>query len=319
MASAPTLPEILRSLGDPPERPPAHPVQHGAAGTLLSLEVPGTPATSWRGIWLRAGGVDFLGDPAPPAGLSRSFQLSGDAARLADLLADVTRRYVDTVAEVDARLAALQSRGREVPTNEVWALQREVARLRAMIGRAIVVIAEVSGPSAPRFPGAEKALAAVEREVDRARELAVGVQQSLSDLILLRNSEESNRIAEVANALSKTSNRIAELANISNIRMLGITYIALVLGLVSAVVLIPNTAATILGMPSAAWVPGVWVDVSLVVLAVVPIALVFSRPWVRRVLSDLASSEKRTAEGLEDLPEIAADGSARVKLGRKPL
>jgi hypothetical protein len=87
--------------------------------------------------------------------------------------------------------------------------------------------------------------------------------------------------------------------------MLGIAYVALILALVSAVVLIPTTAATILGMPSAGWVPGLWVDVILVVLAIVPIAVVFSRPWVKGVLRSLGSVEARTREGLRDLPEIS--------------
>lgn len=319
MAEAPSLAEVLKSLGDRPDRPPRLPVQHGVDGTLLALAVPGTPAPTWRAVWIRPAGVDFLGLVVPTTGLSRAFRLKGDSARLVDIVADATRQYIDHVETVDERLASLQTRGRAVPSQEVWALQREVAGLRAMIGRTIVVLEEATGPSADKFPGAEPALRAVTREVDRARELAVAVQQSLSDLILLRSAEEANRIAESANQLSKTSNRIAELANISNIRMLGITYIALVLGLVSAVVLIPNTAATILGMPSAAWVPGYWVDASLVGLAVVPLVLVFSRPWVRRLLRDLRDSETRAEEGLRDLPEIAADGSTPRPLGPNHL
>ncbi|MCI4356622.1 MAG: hypothetical protein L3K18_05710 [Thermoplasmata archaeon] len=319
MAGSVTLAEVLKSLGDRPDRPPPHPVVHGASGTLLTLSVPGTPSSSWRGIWVRPDGVDFLGDPPPPTGISRSFRLQGDSAKVVDLIADTTRRYLEAVEAVDEKLAGLQTRGREVPAGEVWVLHREVAGLRAMVGRATVVLAELGGPSLPRFPGIERALGAVEREVDRARDLTLGVQQSLSDLILLRNAEESNRIAEAANQLSRTSNRIAELANISNIRMLGITYIALVLGLVSAVVLIPNTGATILGMPSAAWVPGYWVDGILVVLAIVPIVGVFSLRWVQRILRDLHESETRAGEGLADLPELQASGGAGRPLGRNHI
>jgi hypothetical protein len=186
-----------------------------------------------------------------------------------------------------------------------------------MIGRALVVSAEATGPSAKRFPQSEPALEAADREVGRVRDLAVSVQQGLSDLILLRNAEQGNRIAEFANELARTSNRIAALANISNIRMLGLTYIALLLGLVSAVVLIPNTAATVLGMPSASWVPGYWVDVSLVVLGVGSFLAVFTRPWVRRLLRDLGPSEQRAGEGLLDLPEVPAE--PEPGLGRKEM
>jgi hypothetical protein len=71
-------------------------------------------------------------------------------------------------------------------------------------------------------------------------------------------------------------------------------------------------------MPSAAWVPGWWVDATLIILAIVPIAIVFSRPWVKRVLRDLAASEVRIAEGLEDLPELRADTPASTSGGGKP-
>jgi hypothetical protein len=262
-------------------------------------------------VWIRPDGVDFLGPASPPTGLSRSFHLTGDAAKVVDLLAEATRGYIERAEEIDEKLTKVQRRGPDGSGDLVWELQREVARLRANVGRIVVVTAEVGGPSIPRFPGAEAALAAVEREVDRTRELAAAVQQSVSDLIMLLNVDQSNRIAESANQLARTSNKIAELANISNIRMLGLTYIALLIGLVGAVVLIPNTAATILGMPTAAWVPGYLVDAVLLGLGIVPFAVVFSRPWVRRILTEFRPAEGRAEEGLRDLPELAVEGSAR--------
>jgi hypothetical protein len=319
MAKPTTLADVLTSLGDRPDRPPPHAVQHGGAGTLLALPVPATSGTSWRGIWIRADGVDFLGGSSPASGLSLSFHLTGDAAKLVDVLVEATRAYIETAEAIDERLTKLQAKGRDAPSATLWELQREVAALRSNIGRAVVVAAEVGGPSIARFPGAETAVGAVVREVDRSRELAAAVQQSVSDLILLRSADEANRIAESANQLSKTSNRIAELANISNIRMLGLTYIALVLGIVGAVVLIPNTGATVLGMPSAAWVPGWWVDAILVVLGAVPFLLVFSQPWIRRILRDLRSAEGRAVEGVADLPELAVEGSVRGPRGRNDL
>jgi hypothetical protein len=319
MGTPPTLAEVLKALGDPPDRPPPHAVQHGAAGTLLSLSVPGPSGPAWKGAWIRANGVEFLGEPPPTSGLARSFNLTGDAARIVDLLAEATRSYIEEAESIDERLTHLQRRGRDASSASVWELQRAAAKLRAHIGRAVVVAEEVGGPSIVRFPGAEKALEAVGREVDRARELAAAVQQSISDLILLRSAEEANRIAEAANQLSRTSNRIAELANISNIRMLGLTYIAMVIAIIGAVVLIPNTGATIFGMPAAAWVPGWWVDLILVILAVVPLAIVFSRPWIQRILRDMAPAESRAAEGLKDLPELAVEGSVRGARGRNDM
>jgi hypothetical protein len=283
-------------------------VVHGRAGTLLALGAPGEGNNvEWYGVFVGRDEVDFIGPPLPTNGPSASAGLTGDPARLYDLFFSLAHRYMERIEEVDERLAEAQRRGRQVPLAHVWGLQRETASVRAQLGRAVVALVEVQGPLSDSFPKFAGASAPIEGELDRARAFAANVSQSLSDLILLRNAEESNRIAEAANQLSKTSNRIAALANISNIRMLGITYVALLLGLVSAVVLIPNTAATILGMPSAAWVPGLWVDLIMVVLAIVPIAVVFSRPWVRTMLRSFRDSELRVQEGLADLPEMPAE------------
>jgi hypothetical protein len=300
--------EAMVALGKPAHETPRHPVIHGRAGTLIVLGVPGEgSAIEWFGVFVGREKVDFFGPPLPTNGPSTAAGLSGDSARLYDLFFSVAHRYLERLEDIDERLAEAQRRGRQVPLAHVWALQRETAQVRAQVGRAVVAFLECQGPLGESFPKFVKSAAPIEGELDRARGYAANVQQSLSDLILLRNAEEANRIAESANELSKTSNRIAALANISNIRMLGITYVALLLGLVSAVVLIPNTAATILGMPSAAWVPGLWVDLLMVVLAIIPIAIVFSRPWVRVMLRALSESEVRITEGIADLPELPAD------------
>jgi hypothetical protein len=284
------------------------PVTHGRAGTLIALASPGEGSkVEWFGVFVGRDTVEFFGPPLPSNSPSSAAGLSGDSAKLYDLFFSVAHRYLERLEDIDERLAEAQRRGRQVPLAHVWALQRETASVRAMAGRADVAFLECEGPLAESFPKFVKAAAPLEGELERARGYASNVQQSLSDLILLRNAEESNRIAEAANELSKTSNRIAALANISNIRMLGITYVALLLGLVSAVVLIPNTAATILGMPSAGWVPGLWVDGLMVVLAVIPIAVVFSRPWVRAMLRSIRESEVRITEGIADLPELPAE------------
>ncbi len=164
----------------------------------------------------------------------------------------------------------------------------------------------LEGPLGAEFPGLAGHLGTFATEVDHLEQLSNGLAQAARDLVGLRTAVESNRLAEGANELGRVSNRIAALANTSNLRMLGVAYIALLLALISAVVLIPNTAATILGMPSAAWVPGLWVDLVLVVLAIVPLAVVFSRPWVRRMLHGWRTYESRSAEGLADLPEVPA-------------
>ncbi|HZY70035.1 MAG TPA: hypothetical protein VFF67_03545 [Thermoplasmata archaeon] len=278
----------------------------GKSGTLVVVGLPGAGTdVEWAGVLVAPDAVQFVGG-APPFEGGPAGGLAGVSARLYELFLFAAHRYLELAEEVDERLAETQRRGRTVPLAHVWAMQRETAFLRAHIGRALVALVECEGPLAAAFPGFADAADPLEGELERARSSAQNVQQSLSDLILLRNAEESNRIADAANELSRTSNRIAALANISNIRMLGLTYIALILGLVSAVVLIPNTAATILGMPSAGWVPGIWVDLLLVALAVVPLYLVFSRPWVVRLLRGFREYEARASEGITDLPELPA-------------
>jgi len=307
MAGA-TLADALEAFGRPTNEPPRHPVLQGEAGTLITFGLPERSGElRYTGVWVGPKETRFL-DPAPVAtGAAAAHGLTGPSARLFDLFLNASRVYLERVEEVDERLAEVQQKGRTVPLSDVWSLGRRDAVIRAQIGRALVGLAECGGRLTTVFPGFPAALPAVAGELERVQQLASAVQQSLSDLILLRNAEEANRIGEATNELAKISNRIAALANTSNIRMLGITYIALVLGLVSAAVLIPNTAATILGMPSAAWVPGLWVDVILLLLIVVPIALIFSRSWVKTILGSLSDSELRVIEGIRDLPELDPD------------
>ncbi len=311
------LEEALAAFGRGPRDVPRHPVLHGAAGTLVTIGVPSEPTgMDWAGVWIAPAGPRIVGPRPEPTGGAAAHGLSGVSAELFELFVWASRVYLERVEAIDAKLAETQEKGRSVPLSEVWTLQRQTARLRAQIGRALVGLAEVSGRFAPSFPLLSAAAPALTAELGRVQALAASVQQSLSDLILLRNAEEANRIAEAANELTRTSNTIATLANTSNIRMLGITYLALVLGLISAVVLIPNTAATILGMPSAAWVPGLWVDALLVALAVIPIVIVFSRPWVQAILGGLRAYESRAREGLQDLPEVEVETPRRPPAGR---
>jgi hypothetical protein len=303
------LDAALLRFGQPAGQLPRPPVVHRTFGTLLSFARPASEAGSAiEAVWVRPDGVQFFGPPGPSPGPSVGHGLTGPSAELFDRWVDAVREFLEAFEEVDSQLSELESRGPTIPTGEVWRLSRTTAGLRAQIGRAIVAASECAGPLGAAFPKFDEAFPSLLGELQRVQALAAEVQQALSDLILLQNARESNRIAEIANELSKSSNRIAQLANISNIRMLGITYVALLLGLVSAAVLIPNTAATILGMPSAAWVPGLWVDLVLVFLGVLPILVIFSRPWVLAMLRTLRDSESRVTEGVGDLPERPLSG-----------
>jgi hypothetical protein len=311
MAEA-TVAEALRAFGLAANEKPRHPVLHGPAGTLVWFGLPDGKGHSVPvGVWIGPAGVRFVGPVPEAASAAQAHGLSGVSARLFELFLGAAREFLERTEEIDARLAETQERGRNVGLNDVWTLQRRVAVVRAEIGRALVGLAECAGRLSATFPGFADAAGTLEGELTRVQQLASSVRQSLSDLILLRNAEDANRIAASANDLSRMSNRIAALANISNIRMLGITYLAFVIALIGAAVLIPNTGATILGMPSAAWVPGLWVDLILVVLAIVPLVIVFTRPWVRSILRGLGPEEQRAAEGSSDLPEIPVASAER--------
>ncbi len=232
--------------------------------------------------------------------------LTGPTADLLDLLQASALSYLEVLETLGETVDGLEGNAEPPALPVLSALLRSLAEVRKHVVRLTVVAAQIDGPYGARFPGLAGHTSAVAGEVDHLELLSSGLAQAARDLVALRTAVESNRLAESANELGRVSNRIAALANTSNLRMLGVAYIALLLGLISAVVLIPNTAATILGMPSAGWVPGLWVDVVLVVLAIVPIAVVFSRPWVRRMLHGWRTYEDRSAEGLGDLPEVRA-------------
>jgi|GEM_PF-2029718 len=316
MASEGPLGPALAALDRTAADAARHPVVHGNGQALATVGRPQADGSvAWFGVWLGPDGVRFLGEPPAASGRLKGRPIAPATAELADRIYDAVRIYLERIEELDAELSETQQRGRLVPINEIWRLQRRAAALRAQIGRTMVALAELAGPYAEHFPGLPGIQATIEGELGRVQQLCANLQQALSDLILLRTADESNRIAEFANELARTSNRIAALANTSNIRMLGLTYIALVLGLVSAVVLFPNTAATILGMPSAAWVPGIWVDVALVLVAVIPLALILGRPWVRHLFADLPQFEARAVEGVADLPEV---GPEPVPPARRP-
>ncbi len=277
--------------------------------TLATLDAAGRPV--WHGLWLADGALRWLGPELAPSALASRAAVPAPSRPVIDLLSASSLSLLDRLEALAVRLDALEAGSEPVPLSDLSALQRGLAGVRKHLFRLELLLAELDGPLGARFEGIAPALAELSAGYARTAELAAGLQQTARDLLSLRAAVEANRLAETANALGETSNGIAALANTSNLRMLGVAYVALALALVSAVVLIPNTAATILGMPSAAWVPGRWVDVTLVVLAVVPIAVVFSRPWVRRMLRGWGAFERRSAEGLADLPEISPAAARR--------
>jgi hypothetical protein len=242
----------------------------------------------------------------PACLLTQDAKLAPPTTALLDLLQAAYRSYVDWLEVLGGQLDTLEGQPDPAPLNELGALLHAIAGVRKHIERLTVLETDIGGPLGASFPGLAPQIPAIRSEVMHLDGLSNGIAQGVRDLVAIRNAVEANRLAESANRLGEVSNRIAALANTSNLRMLGVAYVALILALISAVVLIPNTAATILGVPGAAWVPGPWIVVILVILAVVPLAIVFSRPWVIRALRALAASEVRTGEGLADLPEVPA-------------
>jgi hypothetical protein len=275
--------------------------------TLVTLATLGPDgAVTWHGLWIDAQGVRSLGPPVPASLLTEGAGLAPPTLALLDLMQAAYRSYVDHLETLGGRLDTLEARPDPAPLPELGALLHAIAGVRKHIERLTVLATDIEGPLGNLFPGIAPSLVTVRGEVVHLDGLSSGIAQGVRDLVAIRNAVEANRLAEAANRLGAVSNRIATLANTSNLRMLGVAYIALVLALISAVVLIPNTAATILGVPGASWVPGIWIVVTLLVLTVVPVSIVFTRPWVLRALRGLAASELRTGEGVGDLPEIRA-------------
>jgi hypothetical protein len=308
-----TLPDALRSVGFVGAGLPSRAVVHGPGGTVLLFTTFDTEGrVTPRGLWLAKDGVHRLGPRPPTSLLTEALHLTGSTADLVNLLQAGARSYLERLEALGERVDAIEERWQTVDLADLGKLVHLHRTIRKSIGRFAVALEELGGPFGERFPGIEGALPRVEAEFSHLQDYSAALGQSLRDLLALRTAAESNQLSVATNRLGEVSNEIATYANTSNVRMLGIAYVALILALVSAVVLIPNTAATILGMPSAAWVPGLWVDVILLVLAVVPIALVFSRPWVKGVLRGLGPIEARTREGLRDLPEIAPIPADRI-------
>ena len=302
-----TIPEALAAVGVHRSSPPRRPILQSANGTLLTLAtLDANAAPLWHGVWVTASDVRFLGPEPPPSLLRQSSQLTGATAVLVDLYQTSSRSLTEVLEEIASRFDRAEEQSESARLGELGALQRSLARVRSHVVRLSVITVELEGPLGAHFPGLSAALPTLQSEAAYLETLCSGLSQGVRDLVGIRNAVEANRLAEAANELGRTSNRIAALANTSNIRMLGVAYLALFFALLSAVVLFPNTGATILGMPSAAWVPGIWVDATLVALALIPLLVIFSRPWVRRMLAGLRSYEARSSEGLSDLAEVPA-------------
>ncbi len=300
-----TIPEALAAVGSHRSSPSRRPVLRSPAGTLLTIAALGENAAPvWYGAWITPSDIRFLGPELPPSFLRQRLHLSGTTALLVDLFQASSGSYAEVLEDIANRFDRFQDQSESTHLGDLGALQRSLAKVRSHIVRLSVIALELEGPLGARFEGLAAALPTLRSEVGYLETLSSGLAQGVRDVVGIRNAVEANRLAEAANELGRTSNRIAALANTSNIRMLGVAYLALFFALVGAIVLFPNTAATILGMPSAAWVPGIWVDAVLIALAVIPIAVIFSRPWVRRMLSGLRSYEARSSEGLSDLTEV---------------
>ncbi|MCI4342070.1 MAG: hypothetical protein L3K11_06855 [Thermoplasmata archaeon] len=293
VVTAPGFPELLHRLGVPRDLPP-RPVIHTDHGTLLSFVLVNERfERSFVGVLLKGGEFELLG-PAPEVRrFSAALHLTGASAELADRLVLAGRLYLERVEELDEELVTLgEAWSSHLDLGRVRAVGRRSSRLRREIARTLSVVAEAARLSESELPEFDRASPSIIGELERIQQIAEGIDQGIANLLLLQNAQMSNRIAA--------------LANTANIRMLGLTYLALILAVVGAIILFPNTGATILGMPSAAWVPGIWVDAILLVLAIIPITLLFMQGWLRRMLREIAGFESRSAEGIADIPEISA-------------
>lgn len=301
-------------VGHPGTTPPHRSVLRHRDATLVTLAtLDGQGHVAWHGLLLSPGSVRSVGEALPQSLLASSSHLTGPTEAIVDLVQAAYRSYSERLEEVGSRADNLEGRA-EVPSiAELRSLNQALTGIRKHISRTSLLVAGLEGPLGANFPDLATPLTAMRAEVAQLEGLSAELAQVVRDLLSLRNAVESNRLAEAANDLGRVSNQIAALANTSNVRMLGVAYLAFVLALISAVVLIPNTGATILGMPTAAWVPGFWVDTVLAILAVVPIVVVFSRRWVLRLLRGMGEYEVRSSEGISDLPELRPQAAARPR------
>lgn len=311
MAHGTTVAEALRTIQPNGSSVPRTVVTRGADGTVIALGLFGPPgALEWHGLWIVEGEVRPLGGVPPKSVRSTTSQLAGPTARLVDLVEYAWANYTEHLVELDERIASWPTSAASIPMPEMEETSREVAEARRRVLRLVSLVSQLGESLGSAFPGIGLVLPEIRSEATRQEALCTEIQSVLRDVILLRTSQDGNRISEAAVELGRISNQISSLANTSNIRMLGIAYLALVIALIGAVVLIPNTTATILGMPSASWVSGFWVVVILAATSIVPIALVFSRPWVLSLMRGLGGFERTSREGMRDLPEVSADAGA---------
>lgn len=319
MALVTTVAEALRAIHPQNPTVPHTVVTRGPTGTLIALAIYGPNGSLvWQGLWLAGGEVQPLGRPIPQSVRSATWKLSGPTALLVDLLEYAWANYTEHLIALEERIAMWPPSAASIPLAEMETTYREVAEARRRVIRLVSLVSQLGESLGTSFPEFGPVLPEIRSESGRQEGLSNDIQGVLRDLILLRTSQDGNRIAEATVVLSKTSNEIAALANSSNIRMLGIAYLALVIALIGAVVLIPNTAATILGMPSASWVPGLSVILILTVTAIVPIVVVFSRPWVLSLIRGLGAFERTSREGLEDLAEVSP-AAAKSTTPSEPL
>ncbi|MDE1837836.1 MAG: hypothetical protein KGJ23_14630 [Euryarchaeota archaeon] len=244
------------------------------------------------------------GEFRPEITPSAEYHLNESASRVFDAFVQVNRTSLERIEDVERGLAELEQDALHAPPLKVLELKQKLADVREELGRAITAVADLAeGGLLPVLGGSEKALHSVEQELLRLRDLTQATQSALTDIFMIRQTEQANQLQVVANRMSAVSNRIAELANISNIRMLGLSYVMLILAVMTSVIVFPNTAATILGMPSAANVPGWLVAYVLIFSTIIPMYYFFRQRWIRDLFRGMKGYEARVEEGFGRLTE----------------
>ena len=248
--------------------------------------------------------LDDAGEFHPDVNPSAELQITGGSGQVFDSITQMSRTSLERIEDVERSLAELEKDPLHAPAIAVLELKRKTATVRAELGRTISAVADfVEGRLLPLAENARAPLRTSQEELLRLRDMTQATQSALTDIFMIRQAEQANQLQLVANRMAAVSNRIAELSNISNIRMLGLSYVTLILAVVATVILFPNTAATILGMPSAADVSPMIVWAALAGTAVAPIAWFASQKWIRELFHGMSRYEARVSEGIIDLPE----------------
>ena len=211
MAPVLTVAEALRTIHPGGPGIPRTVVTRGPNGTLIALGIFGPRgALQWQGLWLANGEVLPLGGTAPRSVRSTTSQLTGPTALLVDLIEYAGANYTEHLVGLDERIASWPTSAASIPIAEMEATSREVAEAWRRVIRLVSLVSQLGESLGSAFPEIGPVLPEIRSEAARQEALCREIQSVLRDVILLRTSQDGNRISESAVELGRISNQITD-------------------------------------------------------------------------------------------------------------